>query len=156
MFLGTAEPVRGVSILISQPTHVDRVLNPSYRCPMECTLSSSTASWSCQVSLRFEYNNNGARISATRQAFSPVLTDRGQVELWIRRGQAAILSPHRSPSDFEGLSRSQLQQLQHDDHDMLKFSKNIVCIDIKDPNATDLSFIDLPGMPAYPLPATTS
>ncbi|EIM85273.1 uncharacterized protein STEHIDRAFT_140001 [Stereum hirsutum FP-91666 SS1] len=48
--------------------------------------------------------------------------------------------------DFAGLSRSELQQLLRDDHDMLKFSKNILCIDIKDPHATDLSFIDLPGL----------
>lgn len=117
------------------------------RCPMECTLSSCTASWSCQISLRFEYDDSGSRMSSTQHVFSPLITDRGQVELWIRRGQAAILSPHRKLSDFAGLSRSELQQLQRDDHDMLKFSKNIVCIDIKDPHATDLSFIDLPGTP---------
>jgi hypothetical protein len=28
---------------------------------------------------------------------------------------------------------------------MLKFSRNAVCVDIHDPDATDLSFVDLPG-----------
>jgi hypothetical protein len=29
---------------------------------------------------------------------------------------------------------------------MLKFSKNAIHVDIMDPDATDLSFVDLPGM----------
>ena len=32
------------------------------------------------------------------------------------------------------------------DHNMLTFSKNVVVVDISDPGATDLSFVDLPGM----------
>jgi hypothetical protein len=113
---------------------------------MECSMSSSADSWSCVVSLRFDYDDIGRPLpSSERKTFSPVITDKGDVEIWLRRAQAAILSPHRSPDVFNSHSAQELRGLAISDTRTLKFSRNIVCIDIKDPDATDLSFVDLPG-----------
>lgn len=114
-------------------------------------MSSSASTWSCQISLRYEYDEAGVKMSATQHSFSPVLTDRGEVELWIRRAQVAILSLHRTVTECQSLSEDHLKEIQrllqkNGDRSILQFSKNVVCVDIKDPDATDLSFIDLPGM----------
>lgn len=112
-------------------------------------MSSSATTWSCQISLRYEYDDAGVKMSVTQHTFSPVLTDRGQVELWIRRAQVAILSLHRTLTDCQNLSEDQVKDIQKnfpkDGRSMLQFSKNFVCVDINDPDATDISFVDLPG-----------
>ena len=59
----------------------------------------------------------------------------------LRRAQAAILNPDKDSDDFLNKTEQELRDIRS----RLKFSKNSVCIDIKDPDATVLSFVDLPG-----------
>ncbi|THH10649.1 hypothetical protein EW146_g8308 [Bondarzewia mesenterica] len=133
----------GKSSLVEAVTgiNVPRDSGTCTRCPMECTVSTFANTWSCQVSLRYEDVD-----SSPSKNFSPLLTDKRDVEIWLRRAQAAILSPHRQTDFFANKSREELQTLQQTDPKMSKFSRNVVWVDIKDPNATDLSFVDLPGL----------
>ncbi|KAK7464108.1 hypothetical protein VKT23_006272 [Stygiomarasmius scandens] len=121
------------------------------RCPMECVMSSSGTTWSCQISLRLKYNANGKPVDQQTISFSPLITNPAEVELWIRRAQAAILYPNRLPSEFKDKSEDDLRNLVRSgatlpDSKMLKFSKNMVLVELKDPGLTDLLFIDLPGL----------
>ncbi|TFK32039.1 P-loop containing nucleoside triphosphate hydrolase protein [Crucibulum laeve] len=112
-----------------------------------CTMSSSSASWSCSIALRKEYDSSGARLEAsTTLAFGAEITDKAQVEIWLRRAQAAVLSPHLSPEDFYTKTEAELKHATATDDKMLTFSKNVVCVHVNDPDVTDLSFIDLPGL----------
>ncbi|KAJ6510740.1 P-loop containing nucleoside triphosphate hydrolase protein [Mycena sanguinolenta] len=115
------------------------------RCPMECVMSSSAEHWCCKISLRFDYNSVGAKVETTTRTFGPTITDRSAVELWLRRAQAAILSPHIPPDDFYNKS---VQDLRNPplDPERLAFSKNAVLVDLRDPTITNLSFVDLPGL----------
>jgi vacuolar protein sorting-associated protein 1 len=116
------------------------------RCPMECSLISSAEEWSCQISLRFDWDKDGRALSqSSRMPFSPVLKEKSEVEIWIRRAQAAILSPHHAPAMFYTRNAEEIRDLAKTDPNMLKFSRNVVCVNIMDPGATDLSFVDLPG-----------
>ncbi|KAF8873236.1 P-loop containing nucleoside triphosphate hydrolase protein [Infundibulicybe gibba] len=123
-------------------------------CPMECTMSSSAASWSCRISLRIEYDSEGRLLGASNTTlFGPCLTDKGTVELWLRRAQAAILHPQLQPSFFLDMDETTLRQLGKKSQEpgdagsrMLQFSKNTVHVDVKDPDIVDLSFTDLPGL----------
>jgi hypothetical protein len=111
---------------------------------MECSMSRSTDSWSCTISLRFDYDLDGQHSHQPAIPFGPPLTSKGEVEIWLRRAQAAILSPHIRPDRFHELSYRELRDTASDRR-TLKFSKNVVVVDIQDPDATDLSFVDLPG-----------
>src|SRR6266571_563593 len=103
---------------------------------MECTLSSDAQSWSCTLEIRKEYDANGNRLSSIeREPFGNVIVNKSDVELWVRRAQAAVLNPQRSPSDFYDMSVDYLRELSNN-----KASKNVVQINVKDPEATNLSF----------------
>jgi len=109
-------------------------------------MSTSPGSWSCEISLRFDYDDFGARLPASRtEDFCLHLTDKGSMEIWLRRAQAAILSPHLPYQSFFNKSLGDLRNATRLDTKMLKFSKNTICLNIKDPDATVLSFVDLPG-----------
>lgn len=112
---------------------------------MECTILASSSTWSCSISLRIVGNTQNGAPSVV--AFSPIITDRNQVEVWIRAAQAAVLCPHLPRETFKGKSREELKILTNPDHDpkVLAFTKNVVIIDICDPRGADLSFVDLPG-----------
>ncbi|KAF8808851.1 hypothetical protein BYT27DRAFT_7188333 [Phlegmacium glaucopus] len=115
------------------------------RCPMECTMRSTTESWSCSISLKLGYDGLGARLeSTTIIPFGLRIHDRSSVDLWIRRAQAAILSSRRDYREFYGKSEPELKN--DDDPQRLQFSKNSVCIDIYDPESPNLDFVDLPGI----------
>ena len=114
---------------------------------MECTMSSDALSWSCTIEIRTEYDRSGTRSQAVEtQSFGFPIVDKSQMELWIRRAQAAVLSPHRNPSEFLTMSENELKSLARNDPNVLQFSKNVVQINVQDPEATDLSFVDLPGL----------
>jgi hypothetical protein len=105
-------------------------------------MSNSADSWSCVVSLRLDYDSKGTPLSKSRRIdFGPVITDKNKVEIWLRRAQTAILNPDRAREDFLYKTEQELRGMPN----KLKFSKNAVCMDIKDPDATALSFVDLPG-----------
>ncbi|CAA7263847.1 unnamed protein product [Cyclocybe aegerita] len=121
------------------------------RCPMECIMSSDASSWSCTISLRTEYDTQGRPQIHQTEDFVREILNESSVELWVRRAQAAILNPHRPRSDFLTMSEEELKRLnsansQNPDSQTLKFSKNVVVVHVKDPGATDLSFVDLPGL----------
>ena len=108
---------------------------------MECILSSNAESWSCTIEIRREYDSNGIPLKTIeREPFGHVIVNKLDVELWVRRAQAAVLNPNRSPSDFHDMSLDYLKELSNN-----RFSKNVVQINVNDPDATDLSFVDLPG-----------
>jgi hypothetical protein len=115
---------------------------------MECTLLSAADNerWSCKISLRRGYDNQDRELpNPSATSFGPTLTRPEEVEIWLRRAQSAILSPHLDDRAFETKSRDELRELARNDERTLKFSRNAVCIEIKDPEATDLAFVDLPG-----------
>ncbi|KAG1856026.1 P-loop containing nucleoside triphosphate hydrolase protein [Suillus subalutaceus] len=114
-----------------------------WRCPMECTMSSYATSWSCTITLRMGFDNNGKDMPKTVTVpFGRAITDRNEVEVWLRRAQAAILNPNVPSSSFHRKTIEELRSLKN----TLKFSRNVVCVSIEDPDATDLSFYDLPGL----------
>lgn len=116
---------------------------------MECKISSNSTSWSCRISLRYDYDSDtgDALVTSRVQAFGPdSISDKSSVELWLRRAQVAILSPHYDPSHFSNMNHKQLQEFTKENKASMKsFEKNKICIDIQDPEATDLAFVDLPG-----------
>ncbi|KAJ8090250.1 hypothetical protein PM082_018846 [Marasmius tenuissimus] len=117
------------------------------RCPMECT-TSTASTWSCDIYLRENYDVNGNDLSKPRRPdFKSGITNPGELELWIRRAQAAVLClGHRSPSEFHKMNADEIKALLDTDEKALPFSKNIVGVDVKGPEATPLTFIDLPGL----------
>ncbi|OSD02217.1 hypothetical protein PYCCODRAFT_1467882 [Trametes coccinea BRFM310] len=136
----------GKSSLVEAVTgiNVPRDSGTCTRCPMECTILTSGSTWSCKVSLR---RFIGGEDQGTA-GFSPQLLHSDDVELWIRRAQAAILCPHISVETIRNRTRSELKELTDTSKDpaVLKFTRDVVVIDIEDPNGADLSFVDLPGL----------
>ena len=103
--------------------------------------------WSCTISLRLEFDSNGDPYPMQDAVpFGPKLTNKNEVEIWLRRAQAALLSPHLQFADFHGKSKEDISQLQKADKLVKGFSKNTIHVDVKDPDITGLSFVDLPGM----------
>ncbi|KAG6887566.1 hypothetical protein C0992_011789 [Termitomyces sp. T32_za158] len=106
-------------------------------------MSTTEGTWSCTISLRVSYASDGTSIAtANTTQFGPDITEKRDVEIWIRRAQAAILNPLISPRDFFDKTERELKRRSNE----LQFSKNVVCVHISDPDLTDLSFIDLPGL----------
>lgn len=114
---------------------------------MECNMSSSGNAWSCTISLRLEYDGRGSPLSTGPRviSFGPQIVDKDQFEISLRRAQAAILNPHILQDTFLGKSEQEIKEMAQADPKTLKFSKNTVCVNITDPEATDISFADLPG-----------
>ncbi|KZT64693.1 hypothetical protein DAEQUDRAFT_717652 [Daedalea quercina L-15889] len=122
------EAVTGIS--------VPRDAGTCTRCPMRCSVSTATKEWSCTISLQPEPDE------PTIQAFSPRITSKADVELWIRRAQTALLNPGIPAGSFVNKTYEQLKQLTEPS----MFSEGIVLVDIEDPEGTELAFIDLPGL----------
>lgn len=101
-------------------------------------MRSTTGVWSCSISLQID--DDGRR---TVLPFGSKIYTRSEVEIWIRRAQAAVLSPHRSETDF--LKKSEHELKTEVDPERLQFSKNSVRVDIMDPESPNLDFVDLPG-----------
>ncbi|KDQ60446.1 hypothetical protein JAAARDRAFT_191825 [Jaapia argillacea MUCL 33604] len=122
------------------------------RCPMECRLSSSSEPWCCQISIRWEFDDQGKRKDKVQEVtFGGPIHDKSAVELALRRAQAAVLNPHIALPKFFVKSDEELKALSSssdgsEQGKTLSFSKNAVCIDLVGPDLTDLSFIDLPGI----------
>ena len=115
------------------------------RCPMECRLSSSSGDWNCQISIRWEFKEDGKRQDQVVELpFGPLVTNKSEVELLLRQAQSAVLNPNVKPRDFLEMDADALQAF-HAKGSSLQFSRNTVCVDLEGPGLTDLSFIDLPG-----------
>ena len=67
---------------------------------MECTIASSPG-WSCLVSTRAEGSND--------VPYSPQLTSKDEVDVWIGRAQAALLCPHLSRDTFKIMDADQIK-----------------------------------------------
>ncbi|KAI0758724.1 P-loop containing nucleoside triphosphate hydrolase protein [Fomes fomentarius] len=119
------------------------------RAPMECRLSHSVDSWSCQISIRWEYDEDGGRVDEVSEVtFGARLTDKADVEPMLRRAQAAILNPkiplsHFLDADIETVRSGAFTMLGTQP---LPFSRNVICVDLTGPDLVDLSFVDLPGI----------
>jgi hypothetical protein len=107
------------------------------------TPSDGATGWYCTIKLR---------IGAEQKAFGPAqITDKSTVELWLRRAQAAILSPHRRTSLewFYDKTYEQIQELHkpenRDGGKISKFTRDRIVVEVCDPAGTHLSFVDLPG-----------
>ena len=107
---------------------------------------SGTESWSCTIEIRNEFGPTGSPAAQVETRSFAVIQNKSEMELAIRRAQNAVLSPHVEPTEFLGMSASQLKDFMKNDQKCLKFSKNVVQINVRDPDATDLSFVDLPGL----------
>ena len=101
-------------------------------------MRSTTGVWSCSISLQID--KDGRR---TVLPFGSTIYNRSNVEIWIRRAQAAVLSPHRPEADF--LRKSEQELKTEVDTERLPFSKNSVRVEIMDPESPNLDFVDLPG-----------
>lgn len=113
---------------------------------MECRLSSSSGPWSCQVSIRWEFDKHDKPLDDVSEVpFGALITEKNKVELALRRAQAAVLNPSISASSFLSCSLNDLKTGTHGPKQSLLFSRNVVCVDLEGPELTDLSFIDLPG-----------
>ncbi|GJJ07887.1 hypothetical protein Clacol_002093 [Clathrus columnatus] len=112
------------------------------RCPTECRLirAPSSEEWECTVSLRFLTDQDGTLLDAARNVkFGNIIKNPRDVEERLRRAQLAILNPS-VPFEVFLEGNGQLTKSS------LNFSNNIVCLEIKGPDVTDLSFCDLPGL----------
>lgn len=101
--------------------------------------TDQSSSWTCTISLR----RGGVSGAPAIINFSPTLTEKGLVEIWLRRAQAAILNPHRGANEFHGKSVAELRAMS--DPETKAFSSDVVVVSLNDPDSTDLSFVDLPG-----------
>ncbi|KAA1467036.1 P-loop containing nucleoside triphosphate hydrolase protein [Dentipellis sp. KUC8613] len=116
------------------------------RCPMECRMSSADE-WSCQISIRWEYEaDNLKKKDVSEVPFGDLIADPREVELQLRRAQAAVLNPHVRTHDFLTMSAHQIKAGVKSNVKPLLFSRNVVCVDLQGPDLVDLSFIDLPGL----------
>lgn len=110
---------------------------------MECRLSHSSDEWRCQVSIRWEFNEDGSRKDEVHEVpFGAVITSKADVELALRRAQAVVLNPRRDAAKF---LRATVDELRAKGSHQLKFSRNTVCVDLQGPELTELAFVDLPG-----------
>lgn len=118
---------------------------------MECRLSYAEGEWSCQIKIRWEYDESGKehkRLEEVKEVhFGPLLTDKLQVEPMLRRAQAAVLNPHIPEEKFVEMAEEKVKASKVDGRKSLLFSRNIVCIELAGPDLADLSFVDLPGKP---------
>lgn len=103
-------------------------------------MSSTATSWMCTISLRSEGN-----LGAATQRFGPVITNKRDVELWLRRAQGAILSTEVNKLQWESKSAAEIKQAIQDKIGMREFTEDTIVVDIQDQGVTDLSFVDLPG-----------
>lgn len=108
-------------------------------------MRSTNDAWSCSITIQSGFGNVGSPTALMAKAvpFGPKIYDKSSVELWIRRAQAAVLSPHRNHTDF--LGKTELELKGDVDPQRLQFSGNIVRVHIMDPESPDLDFVDLPG-----------
>ena len=113
-------------------------------------LISRPGPWSCEITLRFEYDTNNAPLKEVSNiAFGPPLTSNEDVEVVLMRAQAAVLNYPSSHTDFLTKDRNDLEYYRSPaafSNGTAKFSRNSVCLKVYDEECPDLSFVDLPGL----------
>lgn len=113
------------------------------RCPIEMRTSSSSSSWTCQISIRLEYSDDGTRLDVVQEILvgAPIM-DPAHVESMLRRAQAMVLCASIPP---EGPTPKNITDLETTSTTARSFSQNVVCLDIAGEGLANLAFIDLPG-----------
>lgn len=111
------------------------------KCPMQCTMMRVEGAWSCEIRLQFLYDESGGVMASPKIVPFQTVADPKAVEIWLKRAQVAILSPDTDATVFHNKSSEELKALQ-----TLPFSKNTIEILVRDPEGTDLCFVDLPGI----------
>ncbi|KAI0363544.1 hypothetical protein BV20DRAFT_1057953 [Pilatotrama ljubarskyi] len=73
--------------------NVPRDAGTCTRCPIEFRLSASDDAWTCRISIRWKVDGSGEPARQGREVpFGDPLTDPADVELMLRRAQAAVLN----------------------------------------------------------------
>jgi hypothetical protein len=104
-------------------------------------MSNDTTTWSCSISLRFGTDGT--------TTFSPTISNRNDVDIWLRRAQVAVLNPNQPPESFTAISGPDIRTLLDARNE--QFTTNTIVVRVLDPNATNLLFVDLPGMFSGPI-----
>ncbi|KAJ5292914.1 uncharacterized protein N7443_008867 [Penicillium atrosanguineum] len=152
---GKSSLIEGISEI-----KVPRSAGTCTRCPMEINLSENDPgeSWKCTVFLSFRYwYDANKKIRAMLKKSEPLgpwlqvvdqedelfitLTDKGKIQDAIWWAQLAILNPGADFHEYvPGKNTLTAQTFE------VKFSPNVVRLDISGPNFPALSFYDLPGV----------
>ncbi|PGH17381.1 hypothetical protein AJ80_04837 [Polytolypa hystricis UAMH7299] len=136
---------------------VPRSAGTCTRCPMEINLSESDSPWTCRVILmkKYIYDSSVMRDGrrAPRKLLGPwieqepeemlfmTLSDKKDVQDTLKWAQLATLNPGRSYKEYiPG------ENLETEEEYQVKFSPNVVRLDISAPRFPNLSFYDLPGV----------
>ncbi|KAL1882505.1 hypothetical protein Plec18167_002921 [Paecilomyces lecythidis] len=149
---GKSSLIEGISEI-----KVPRSAGTCTRCPMEINLSESEPDkpWKCRVILsrKYSYTPRLKYMNMKIKSLGPWteqvqedevfldLTEKTSVQGAVKRAQLAILNPTRPSSDFTPGA-----EFEHGTGDELKFSPNLVRLDISAPGFPNLSFYDLPGV----------
>jgi vacuolar protein sorting-associated protein 1 len=107
---------------------------------MQCTLMRADGPWSCEINLHFAYDADGTAMTPPLSVAFKTVHHPKDVEIWLRRAQAAILCPAANPSEFHKKTAEELKRMQ-----TLPFSPNTIELLVRDPDGSDLCFVDLPG-----------
>lgn len=127
------------------------------RCPMEINLSQAEPHqpWTCEIWLSRKYTYEGSKQMPTpKKRLGPwnsagngdehfiTLTEKAEVQTALKWAQLAILNPTRASSDYVPGCNAGTDPTHSD----VKFSPNVVRLDISSPGFPNLSFYDLPGV----------
>ncbi|KAF9496798.1 hypothetical protein BDN71DRAFT_1505469 [Pleurotus eryngii] len=110
-------------------------------------LHSPEEPWSCQISIRLEFDQGGKKTERTKELpFGPRIGEasKGEVEIALRKAQYCNLNPGVAFQDVIDMDIQEFKQACQTE-DPPPFSRNVVCIDLQGPDMVDFSFIDLPG-----------
>ncbi|KAF5335752.1 hypothetical protein D9611_009702 [Ephemerocybe angulata] len=140
-FIGNQSAGKSSVVEAATGIGVPRESGTCTRCPMQCTMIRSSGAWSCRITLQFSYDSKGQDRVPPVAKFFCELSNPKDVEIWLKRAQAAILSPDADPDDFRDLTVDDLKALK-----TLPFSLNTIELLVRDPEGTDLCFVDLPGI----------
>ncbi|RUP50050.1 P-loop containing nucleoside triphosphate hydrolase protein [Jimgerdemannia flammicorona] len=78
--------------------------------------------------------------------FGNPITNPNEVEITVRRAQKAVLNPKQDQQIYESYLFGTKSYINDAATNLLKFSKNIICIEIRGEDTLNLSLIDLPGI----------
>jgi GTPase SAR1 family protein len=138
---------------------VPRSAGTCTRCPLEINLSESNANqpWTCTISLHRSYIFDGQKKikkigkshplgpwvpQDPEEELFAVLHDKAMVQEALECAQLAILNPQDDPRRFAPGTVSAMESK----YTSVKFSPNVVRIDISAPGFPNLAFYDLPGV----------
>ncbi|KAL2861487.1 P-loop containing nucleoside triphosphate hydrolase protein [Aspergillus pseudodeflectus] len=138
---------------------VPRSAGTCTRCPMEINLSNSEPDqpWTCRVYLSRKYMFDGSRRISKPKKSEPLgpwhpqdqedelfttITEKGKIEDVIKWAQLAILNPGSPSASYVPGENNETDP----SHCQVKFSPNIVRLDISARGFPSLSFYDLPGV----------